>query len=76
MAYFEVGRYDDAIRHLEQARRLDPAHFSHPQLYLAEIYLRRDDPRAAADAMEDFLKHHPDYPQAERMRGKIAELRR
>jgi Tfp pilus assembly protein PilF len=76
MAYFEVGRYDDAIRHLEQARRLDPAHFSHPQLYLAEIYLRRDDPRAAADAMEDFLKHHPDYPQAERMREKIAELRR
>ena len=49
---------------------------NHPQLYLAEIYLRREDPRAAADVMEDFLKHHPDYPQAERMRGKIAELRR
>ena len=76
MAYFEIERYDDAIRHLERARELDPAHFSHPQLYLAEIYLRREDRRAAADVMEDFLRHHPDYPQAERMKEKIAELRR
>ena len=76
MAYFEIGRYDDAIRHLERARQLDPGHFSQPQLYLAEIYLRREDRRAAADVMEDFLRHHPDYPQAERMREKIAELRR
>jgi tetratricopeptide (TPR) repeat protein len=76
MAYFEVGRYEDAIRHLDRARQLDAAHFSQPQLYLAEIYLRRGDRRAAADVMEDFLRHHPDYPQAERMREKIAELRR
>ncbi|HTS60506.1 MAG TPA: tetratricopeptide repeat protein [Candidatus Acidoferrales bacterium] len=75
MAYFEIGRFDDAVTHLERAREIDPAHFSHPQLYLAEIHLRRGEKNAAADAMEDFLSHHPDYPQAEAMRRKIAELR-
>ena len=75
MAYFGIGRFDDAIKHLERARQLDPAHFSHPQLYLAEIYLRRGDKRAAADVMEDFIQHHPDYPQADAMRRKIAEFR-
>jgi tetratricopeptide (TPR) repeat protein len=75
MAYFEIGRFDDAVKHLERARQLDPAHFSHPQLYLAEIYLRRGEKGAAADVMEDFIRHHPDYPQAEAMKTKIAELR-
>ncbi|HXK03095.1 MAG TPA: tetratricopeptide repeat protein [Verrucomicrobiae bacterium] len=75
MAYFEIGRYDDALKHLERARELDPAHFSHPQLYLAEIHLRRGEKLAAADALEDFVRHHPDYPQADAMRQKIAELR-
>jgi tetratricopeptide (TPR) repeat protein len=74
-AYFGIGQYDDAVKHLERARSLDPAHFSHPQLVLAEIYLRRGDPRAAADVLEDFLRYHPDYPQAAKMREQISEWR-
>jgi tetratricopeptide (TPR) repeat protein len=76
MAYFEIGQYDYAVKHLERAQRLDPTHFSHPQLYLAEIHLRRGERGAAADVLEDFLRHHPDYPQAERVRQQIAEWRR
>jgi Tfp pilus assembly protein PilF len=75
MAYFETGQNDLAVKHLEIARRIDPAHFSHPQIYLCEIFLRRGDKRAAADVLEDFLRHHPDYPQAEVMRKRIAEFR-
>jgi Tfp pilus assembly protein PilF len=75
MAYFETGQSDLAVKHLEIARRIDPAHFSHPQIYLCEIFLRRGDKRAAADVLEDFLRHHPDYPQAEVMRKRIAEFR-
>jgi tetratricopeptide (TPR) repeat protein len=75
MTYFEAGFFDLAIKHLEIARRLDAAHFSHPQLYLAEIYLRREDKRSAAEVLEDFLRHHPDYPEAETMRKRIAEMR-
>ena len=76
MAYFEIGNWNDAVRHLERAQRLDPSHFSHPQLFLAEIHLRRGEKGAAADVMEDFLRHHPDYPQAEKVRQQIAEWRR
>ncbi len=75
LTYFEMGSYDLAVRHLEKARQVDPAHFSHPQLVLAEIHLRSGEKAAAAEVMEDFLAHHPDWPQAAKMREKIAELR-
>jgi Tfp pilus assembly protein PilF len=75
MTYFELGQFDSAVKYLERARKLDPAHFSHPQLYLAEIYLRRGQKGDAALVLEDFLQHHPDYPQAEIMRRNIVELR-
>jgi Tfp pilus assembly protein PilF len=76
MTYFELGQFDAAVKHLETACRLDPTHFSHPQLFLAEIHLRRGEKREAADVLEDFVSHHPDYPQAAKMRESIVELRR
>jgi tetratricopeptide (TPR) repeat protein len=75
MTYFELGQFDNAIKHLERARKIDAAHFSHPQLFLAEIHLRRGEKAAAAEVLEDFLRHHPDYPQAARMRENLVELR-
>jgi tetratricopeptide (TPR) repeat protein len=75
MTYFELGQFDAAVKYLERARRLDAAHFSHPQLFLAEIYLRRGQKKEAAAVLEDFLEHHPDYPQADTMRRNIGELR-
>jgi Tfp pilus assembly protein PilF len=75
MTYFELNRFDLALKYLEQARQIDPAHFSHPQLLLAEIHLRRNERGEAADALDDFLKHHPDWPQAEQVRASIAKLR-
>ena len=74
--YFQLQNYALALKYLERARQIDPAHFSHPQLFLAEIHLRQGDRRAAADDLEDFLKHHPDWPQAEKMRAQIAEWRK
>lgn len=76
LTYFEMGNYDLAVQHLEKARHLDPAHFSHPQLVLAEIHLRRGEKAAAAEALEDFLAHHPDWPQAAKMRRTIEDLRK
>jgi Tfp pilus assembly protein PilF len=75
MTYFELGQFDSAVKYLERARQIDPGHFSHPQLFLAEIHLRRGQKGEAASVLEDFLQHHPDYPQAEIMRRKIVELR-
>ncbi len=76
MAYFHVGNFGAAIKYLELARKIDPAHFSHPQIFLAEIHLRRGEPRLAADDLEDFVAHHPDDPAAAKMREKIAEWRK
>jgi Tfp pilus assembly protein PilF len=75
MCYFELGQFDFAVKYLERARKLDPAHFSHPQLFLAEIHLRRGEKQEAALVLEDFLRYHPDYPQTEIMRQNIVKLR-
>lgn len=74
-SYFQAGNFDLALKYLQRARDLDPAHFSHPQLVMAEIHLRRDERAAAADDLEDFLKHHPDWPKADAMRKRITEFR-
>jgi Tfp pilus assembly protein PilF len=76
LTYFCAGNFDLAVKYLEIARRLDPAHFSHPQLVLAEIHMRRGEKREAADALEDFVAHHPDFPTADKIRENIAKLRR
>lgn len=73
MTYFEVGNSDAALKYLERARQIDPGHFSRPQLYLAEIYLRRGDKVNASGMLQDYLTHHPDDPAAPKMRAKIAE---
>jgi tetratricopeptide (TPR) repeat protein len=76
MTYFGLRTLDLAEKYFRRAADLDPAHFSHPQLFLAEIHLRRGDPRAAAADLESFLQHHPDWPEAAKMRGQIVEWRR
>jgi tetratricopeptide (TPR) repeat protein len=76
MNYYQLGDLDLSVKHLERARAIDPAHFSHPQLFLAEIHLHRGEKSAAADSLEEFLRYHPDWPQAARIREKIVELRK
>jgi tetratricopeptide (TPR) repeat protein len=76
MNYFQLGDLDLSLKHLERARAIDPAHFSHPQLVLAEIHLRRGEKSAAADVLEEFLRYHPDWPREPQMRQSIVELRK
>ncbi len=70
-----LGRLDQAEKHLREAIRLDPAHFSHPHLHLAEVLWRKEDRRGAADVLERFIIQHPDHPAAAELREKIAEIR-
>lgn len=76
MTYFEVGNFDSALKYLERARKIDPAHFSRPQIYIAEIHYRRGDTRVASEALDEYVRQHPDDPGAAKMRAKIAEWRR
>jgi len=75
MTYLSLGQLDLALKYLEQARRIDPANMTYPQLSLFEIHLRRGERDSAAADLEDFLHHHPDWAQAERMRQTIDNLR-
>jgi tetratricopeptide (TPR) repeat protein len=75
LTYFELGRLDLGEKYLEHARQIDPAHFSYPQLVLAEIHLRRGQRREAAAVLEEFLQYHPGWPNAAKVRQSIAELR-
>ena len=76
MTYFAMSKMDLALRYLNEARRLDPGHFSQPQLMLAEIYLRRAQPAHAAAMLQEFLHYHPDHPNAKLIREQIEKLQK
>jgi tetratricopeptide (TPR) repeat protein len=75
MSYFYTRRFDAAEKYLRKAKALDPLHFSHPQLMLSEIQLRRGNRAGAAAELEDFVRRHPDYPEVAQMRARIARLK-
>lgn len=76
LSYLELKDMDLAEKYLTIAVELDPAHFSHPQLPLAGIYLSRGDRASALRVLRSFVAQHPDSPQAAGIRQKIAELSR
>jgi tetratricopeptide (TPR) repeat protein len=75
MAYYAAVRLDLAVKYLEKAREIDPASFTYPQLLLFQIHFRRGERGEAAAELQDFLKQHPGWPQAAKMRETIAQLR-
>jgi len=76
LTYLDLDDPDRAEKYLKTAIRIDPAHFSHPQLPLAGIYIQRGDRRSALEALRSFLEHHPDAPEAPGARRQIADLAR
>jgi tetratricopeptide (TPR) repeat protein len=74
--YLFLGNLDLALRYLQEAKRLDPNHFSFPQLYLARIYAQRSELKAAAAELEDFLARHPDASQAPKYRAQLEDWRK
>lgn len=75
MTLLQLGQLREAEKHLREAIRLDPAHFSYPQMHLAEVLLRQGYRGEAADVLEQFLRQYPDHESADAIRGKIAQLR-
>jgi tetratricopeptide (TPR) repeat protein len=55
MAYFYLGKLDSAEKYLTAAKQIDPGHFSHPQMLLAEIHLRLNESEAAVGELRDLL---------------------
>lgn len=74
MNYFQLGDMQQAERYLLSAKRIDPDHFSQPQLFLANIYARRGDRVAAVAELRDLLQRNPASPVAAKIKASIAEL--
>ena len=74
MTYFELGEFDRAEPALAAAERADPAHYSKPQLFLAQIYQHRGDREAARRELQDYVARHPDDAGTEGVRRQIRQL--
>jgi len=72
--YFILEQDDLASEYLRTAKRLDPAHYSSPQLVLADLYLRHGDRASAIAELRDFLALHPDAAVAPKIRDQITRL--
>jgi len=70
-----VGKLADAEAELREAIRLDPRHFTNPQVVLADVYEREGKTHEAADILDQFLRLHPDFGQMAQIRERIARLR-
>jgi Tfp pilus assembly protein PilF len=69
--YYQLGQLDKAEPYLAAAERIDPSHFSHPQLMLAEIYAQRGDKPSTLRELNDFVTRFPDSPLAAELRKKL-----
>ena len=72
--YYKLGQLDKAEQYLSTAERLDPSHFSHPQLMLADIYARRGDKASTLRELHDFVNRFPDSPLSADLKKKLAEV--
>lgn len=76
LTYLRMKNYELAEKHLLAAVRLDPRHFTNPQLYLAEVYVKRNQLPKAARQLADLLRQHPDWPDADKVRETISRWNR
>lgn len=63
-SYFDLGLLDEAEQRLKRVEELDPGHFSYPQLLLARIYESQGRYEKGGDALDAFLRLHPDAEMA------------
>jgi tetratricopeptide (TPR) repeat protein len=74
MNYTMLGNLDLGQKYLGIGKRIDPGHFSYPQLTLAHIHLQRNERAAAAEELRDFLERHPGSPRAPQAREQLQAL--
>jgi Tfp pilus assembly protein PilF len=68
-------KLDEGQKELQAAINSNSTEVFLSHRYLAGIYLERHQNAAAADELENYLKHFPKVPDAEILRRKIKELR-
>ena len=72
--YFFRRKYEEAEQYLLRAKRLDPSHFTNPQLVLAQAYEIQGRSEEAIGELREFLARHPDSALRGKVRSAIEEL--
>jgi tetratricopeptide (TPR) repeat protein len=72
---FDVAKYTEAQREFETAISTGKEEVAQAHRYLGGIYWGNKDYKRAADEFETYLKLTPKAPDAEKLRGIIADLR-
>jgi hypothetical protein len=75
MNLYQLGKLAEAERALVAAKRIEPEHYTLPQLFLAEIYARRGEKARAAAEIEELLAHGPGGELTATLRGVMEKLR-
>jgi tetratricopeptide (TPR) repeat protein len=75
-AAFKLGDHDRAIKCFEQVIALDPKFNPLAYKTLASIYVTRQNPQAAARALESYLAQFPDAADAEKVKQILTKLGR
>jgi tetratricopeptide (TPR) repeat protein len=73
-SYFYLKHYDDALVHLEIAKRIDPMSFTLPGFFVAEIYQARGENQKAMDEYRGFLRVHRGHPYKAMIERRIQRL--
>lgn len=74
MNFFYKGQIQKALEYLLRAKEADPGHFSHPQLFLADIYGKLGRLKEARRELEETLRLHPDSSAAVIAREGLRKL--
>ncbi len=64
MNFYHLHQLQKGREFLLRAKEADASHFSHPQLYLAQIYARLGELAKSVVELEEILRLHPDSPAA------------
>ena len=76
LSYEGLGEWDKAITSLQEAKRLEPTHFSNPQLSIARLLLKKGRLEASVKEYEEFLSLHPDSSHAAGVHRLIERVHR
>ncbi len=75
MNFFYKQQFDKAQSHLIRAKEADRGHFSQPQFFLAEIYVRKGKPQEARRELEELMRLHAGAPAAESARQALTRVK-
>lgn len=74
LSYLALKNYEEAEDCLLKCKSLDPAHFSHPQVTLAELYRQTGDIEGMSRELREFIHYHPDDPRVGDFRKILSDL--